>query len=67
MNKAMKQRAKIGDIEARVPGDDGTDNSLTDTRAEMDRLFAVASKSFTSMTEGNSQEFLRRSRQTGGQ
>lgn len=66
MKKAMKLRATIGDIEARTPGD-STGSSVMDARAEMDRLFAVASKSFASMTEGKSQEFLRRSRQTGGQ
>jgi hypothetical protein len=67
MKKAMKLRATIGDIEAKAPGDDSTESSLTGTRAEMDRLFAVASKSFASMSEGNPEEFLRRSRQTGGQ
>ena len=67
MNKTMKQRATPGDIEAIAAGEDSTASSLPDTRAEMDRLFALASKSFKSMTEGNSQEFLRRSRQTGGQ
>ena len=67
MNKATKQRRKVSDNEAQVPDADGAENSLTDTRAEVDRLFAVASKSFKSMSEGNSHEFLRRSRQTGGQ
>ena len=67
MSNATRQRATRSDIEAKAPSEGGTSSSLTDTRAEMDRLFAVASKSFESMTEGNSQEFLRRSRQTGGQ
>ncbi len=67
MSNATKQRVTIDDTRAQASGDDGTANSLTDARVEVDRLFAVASKSFKSMTEGNSQEFLRRSRQTGGQ
>ncbi len=67
MNKTTKQRATLGDIEAKAPDEGSERSSLPDTRARMDRLFAVASKSFESMTEGNSQEFLRRSRQTGGQ
>ena len=66
MNEKMKERATLGDTQAIVHGDDSTGSSLTDTRTEVDRLFAIASKSFESMTE-NSQEFLRRSRQTGGQ
>lgn len=67
MSNATKQRVTIDDTRAQASGDDGTANSLTDARVEVDHLFAVASKSFKSMTEGNSQEFLRRSRQTGGQ
>ena len=67
MNKTTKQWATPGDIEAKAPDEGSTASSLTDTRAEMDRLFAVASKSFESMSEGDSREFLRRSRQTGGQ
>lgn len=46
-------------------GDDG--GALADRRAETDRLFAVAEKSFAAMTQSNSREFLKRSRQTGGQ
>ena len=67
MNKATKQRRKVSENEAQVPDEGSAGNSLTATRAEMDRLFAVASKSFKSMSEGDSREFLRRSRQTGGQ
>jgi len=66
MSEKMKERATIGDTQAIAHGDDSTRSSLTGTRTEVDRLFAIASKSFESMTE-NSQEFLRRSRQTGGQ
>ncbi len=67
MNKTTKQRRKVGDNEAQAPDAGGEENSLADTRAEMNHLFAVASESFKSMSEGNSHEFLRRSRQTGGQ
>ena len=67
MNTTTTQRASLGYIEAKVPNKGSKAISLTKTRAEMDRLFAAATKSFESMTEGNSKEFLRRSRQTGGQ
>ena len=66
LGEKMKVRAKLGDSQAIAHGDDSAGSSLTDTRTEVDRLFAIASKSFESMTE-NSPEFLRRSRQTGGQ
>ena len=66
MNEKMKERAILGDTGAIASDDGSMTSSLTDTRTEIDRLFAIASKSFESMTE-NSQEFLRRSRQTGGQ
>ncbi len=67
MSKATKQRTTPNDIKVEAQADGSATGTLTDTRVEMDRLFAVASKSFETMTEGNSQEFLRRSRQTGGQ
>ena len=66
MGEKMKEQAALGESQAIAHGDDSAGSSLTDTRTEVDRLFAIASKSFESMTE-NSQEFLRRSRQTGGQ
>ena len=67
MNEATKQRTMPDDLRAQGPGGDDAADALTDKRAEVDRLFAVAAMSFQSMTEGDSQEFLRRSRQTGGQ
>ena len=67
MSNESRQRATTDNLRAQGPGGDGNDDALSKTRAEVDKLFAVASKSFQSMTEGNSQEFLRRSRQTGGQ
>lgn len=67
MNNATRQRATPENLSTQASGGGGADDSLTEMRADVDRLFAVASKSFQSMTEGNSQEFLRRSRQTGGQ
>ena len=66
MSKETKQRTKANDIKVGTP-DDGGASVLTDTHAEMDRLFAVAAKSFEAMSEGNSEEFLKSSRQTGGQ
>jgi hypothetical protein len=36
-------------------------------QTEIDRLFAIAAASFDNLTQGDSEGFLRRSRQTGGQ
>ena len=51
MSKETKQRTKANDIKVGAP-DDGGAGVLTDTRVEMDRLFAVAAKSFEAMSEG---------------
>jgi len=67
MNETTRQRATTGEVRTQAPDDGSATSSLTDVRAEADGLFAVAAKSFASMTEDNSQEFLKRSRQTGGQ
>jgi len=67
MNNETRQRATPENLSTQASGAGGAADSLAETRADVDRLFAVASKSFQSMTEGNSQEFLKRSRQTGGQ
>lgn len=67
MSKDTKQRTTTSDVNDGAPDDGNAPGKLTDTRAEMDRLFAVAAKSFEAMSEGNSQEFLKSSRQTGGQ
>lgn len=47
--------------------DDGDAGSLASRRAETDRLFAAAEKSFAAIAQHDSMDFLRRSRQTGGQ
>lgn len=49
------------------PGDDGPADGLAAARSEMDRLFAIAAEAFDSMNEHDSQDFLRNSRQTGGE
>jgi len=67
MSNETRQQTTNRDLRSQGPNGDGTAESLSATRDEVDRLIAVASESFRSMTEGNSQEFLRRSRQTGGQ
>ncbi len=67
MSNTTRQRAALADSQIKMPDESGAAAALTDTRAKTDHLFAVAAESFKSMTEGNSQEFLRRSRQTGGQ
>lgn len=66
MSQSTKQKAVSNDIRAAQEGDPES-GSLTETRGETDRLFAVAAKSFAAMSEGNSRQFLRRSQQTGGQ
>ncbi len=67
MSKTMKQRTTSRDLDVRPQDDGSAAGSLPDARTDIDRLFAVASKSFEKMTEGDSQQFLERSRQTGGQ
>jgi len=67
MNQTNRQRQASGAIRDQAPADGSTTSSLTDVRADTDRLFAVAARSFASMAEDNSQTFLRRSVQTGGQ
>lgn len=67
MNETTRQRATALEIRTQAPDDGSSESSLSDARAGADGLFAVAEKSFASMSENNSQEFLRRSRQTGGQ
>ncbi len=67
MSKTTKQRTAANNLDVRPQADGSAAGSLPDTRTEIDKLFAVASKSFDKMSEGDSQEFLERSRQTGGQ
>lgn len=67
MSKTTKQRTTVSDIDVRPQADGNAADSLPDTRTEIDKLFAVASKSFDKMSDGKSLEFLERSRQTGGQ
>lgn len=43
------------------------ENTLEDTRANIDRLFAQAAENFENLHSGDSRQFLERSRQTGGQ
>ncbi len=66
MSKKMKQR-QTNTIEVKPQADGNAASTLGNTRVETDRLFAEAAKSFESMSDGDSQEFLLRSRQTGGQ
>lgn len=65
MNKETRQRS-IVNRDTPTQGEGG-DDTLSEKRSEIDRLLAVASRSFDSLTEGNSREFLRASEQTGGQ
>jgi len=66
MTERMRQRPRDEDAANGQAAPEGAEG-LGAARAEMDRLFAVASRNFEAMRQGESQEFLRRSRQTGGQ
>ena len=67
MSNTTRQKTTEGAMEVKAVDGGGAASGLPDAQAEVDRLFAVASKAFENMSEGNSQEFLRRSRQTGVQ
>lgn len=68
MSNNSNQKTTHGEHEPRLhESGPGGDESLSGTRAETNRLFAAASKSFESLMQNNSHEFLRQSRQTGGQ
>jgi hypothetical protein len=67
MSNSAEQRLRDRVVEETGSGDDANESGLADVRAETDRLFAVAARSFEAMSQGSSQDFLRRSRQTGGQ
>jgi hypothetical protein len=65
-NSNQKSTQSENKPQANESAPDG-DASLSSARTETNRLFAAASKSFESLMENNSHEFLRQSRQTGGQ
>lgn len=62
-----KQRTTEDNPERSRAEGDAENDALASTRAETERLFATASKAFESLAQTDSHEFLRRSRQTGGQ
>ena len=47
--------------------DTGASSVLENARANTNLLFATAAQNFEAMSEGDSREFVERSRQTGGQ
>lgn len=47
--------------------DAGSSDVLQNARANTNRLFATAAKNFEAMSQGDSREFVEKSRQTGGQ
>jgi hypothetical protein len=65
MSQDTRQHTDV--IAASGAAADDESSTLTAQRADVDRLFAVASKTFESMRTGNSQQFIEASRQTGGQ
>lgn len=66
MSNAIRQRTSEQNSD-RIEPADGDVRGLADSRAAVDRLFAVAARSFEAMQQSDSREFLRQSRQTGGQ
>ena len=62
-----KQRTVQDRLESPRPDADPEGGALASTRAQTERLFATASKAFETLSQNDSHEFLRRSRQTGGQ
>ena len=60
-------RQRISNRETERVSQDADSTRLAETRAQTDRLFEVAARSFAAMSQGDSHEFLRRSQQTGGQ
>lgn len=67
MSDTTKKVRTQNDRGPESPKPEAAGSTLTSTRENTDRLFAAASKTFMSLTQDNSHEFLRRSRQTGGQ
>ena len=67
MSNTQKQRSTplAPTIKPQSMGNDGA--ALSEQRSEIDRLFAIAAQSFENLSQGDSESFLRRSRQTGGQ
>lgn len=66
MSNQTRQR-NTPSSESSAPADGGSSPSLQQTRASMNLLFATAAKNFEAMSEGDSREFVEKSRQTGGQ
>ena len=64
---STEQRLRVVDRTENPQGGDSAESQLDGTRAEADRIIAVASSAFERMRATNSQDFLSRSRQTGGQ
>jgi hypothetical protein len=50
-----------------APEGDVPSSTLAAQRADLERLFSVASRAFAGLNMGDSQEFINSSRQTGGQ
>ena len=67
MSQQNNQRTSAEDVAGQPASDSDDGGNLSEQRAATDRLFAIAEKSFAAMAQGDSREFLRRSRQTGGQ
>jgi len=67
MTNSTRQRLIDRQREQPSGSDSNDDGNLTETRDALDRLFAVATDAFDRMRTTDSQEFLKKSRQTGGQ
>lgn len=66
MSKQTRQRS-TSTTETSTQPDDSTSSVLENARANTNLLFATATKNFAAMSEGDSREFVEKSRQTGGQ
>ena len=67
MTSEMRQHRAPEHSLAAAAAADGAGEQLASIRADADQIFAVASDVFERVRATNSEDFLRRSRQTGGQ
>lgn len=66
MSNQTKQRS-TNTTESSPQPDADSSTVLQNARANTNLLFATAAKNFESMSQGDSREFVEKSRQTGGQ
>jgi len=67
MTTEMRQQRTPNRVVEAVAGGDDNASGLATIRADVDRIVAAAADVFERTRATNSEEFMRRSRQTGGQ